>query len=213
MATRELRLLHPSPDQMLLLCDIYGSHVEPMFKLMHMPTLRKLVSSASSNIHEIPFGNYVEPLLFSMYYAAITALTPEECLQFFQDGRESLLAKYRSGAETALANADLMNTIELGTIQALAIFLVSTSTPTSFHLCVTFDTSGIDHFYECSIFRLRMLIYEARWPFARMMIPSSLGLWSALLFALANQWAFTGKIPNLDYRHSQQKSVAGSGGS
>lgn len=125
ISSSELRLLHPSPDHISLLYDIYDRQVEPMFKLLHMPTFRKLVTNASANIHEIPSGNYVEPLLFAMYYAAITTLTQEECLQGFQDGRDSLLTGYRTGAETSLVNADLMNTAELGTIQALAIFIVS----------------------------------------------------------------------------------------
>ncbi len=125
LPSRELRLLHHSSDHMFLLCDIYARQFEPMFKLMHVPTLRKLVTNAAANIHDIPSGNYVEPVLFAMYYAAITALTPEECLQYFQDGRELLLARYRMGAETALVNADLLNTTELGTVQALVIFIVS----------------------------------------------------------------------------------------
>lgn len=125
VVSRDLRLFHPSPDQMLFMCDMYGRNVEPMFKLMHMPTLRKLVLRASANIEDIPSGNYVEPLLFAMYYAAITSLTPEECLQYFQDGRDPLLRKFRTGVETALVNADVMNTTELGTIQALVMFLVS----------------------------------------------------------------------------------------
>ena len=123
--TREFRLLHPSSDHMLVLCEIYGHQVEPMFKLMHMPTLRNLVANAAANIHEIPSGNYVEPLLFSMYYAAITALTPTECLHKFHESQDFLLSRYRTGTETALANADMMNTTELGTVQALAIFIVS----------------------------------------------------------------------------------------
>ena len=68
-------------------------------------------------------------MLFAMYYAAITTLTNEQCLQHFHDGRDSLLAKYRAGTERALANADFLNTTELGILQALAMFLVSRSIP------------------------------------------------------------------------------------
>lgn len=124
---RELRLLHPPPTQMTALFYFYQKNVDPMAKVLHMPSLRKLVMSAAANIDAIPSGNYVEALLFAMYYAAITSLTQEECLQNFNDGRTSLLARYRSGTESALSNADLLSTKEIGTLQALAIFLVSSS--------------------------------------------------------------------------------------
>ena len=125
LCQRELRLLHPSPAQLTALFYFYQKNVDPLVKLLHIPSLRKLVLSSSANIDAIPSGNYVEALLFAMYYAAITSLTEEECLQNFHDERKSLLAKYRSGTESALSNADLLSTKEIGTLQALVIFLVS----------------------------------------------------------------------------------------
>lgn len=122
---RELRLLHPPPAQLTALFYFYQQNVDPMVKLLHIPSLRNLVMRASANIDAIPSGNYVEALLFAMYYAAITSLTQEECLHNFHDGRNSLLARYRSGTESALSNADLLCTKEIGTLQALVIFLVS----------------------------------------------------------------------------------------
>ena len=122
---KELRLLHPPPTQLNVLFHQYHRNVDPMIKILHIPSLRKLVMSASANIDAVPSGNYVEALLFAMYYAAVTSLTQEECLHHFHDGRNSLLARYRSGTESALSNADLLSTKEIGTLQALVIFLVS----------------------------------------------------------------------------------------
>ena len=122
---RELRLLHPPPAQLITLCYCYQRNVDPMAKVLHIPSLQKLVMSAAANIDAIPSGNYVEALLFAMYYAAITSLSQEECLQKFHDGKNSLLARYRSGTESALSNANLLNTKEIGTVQALVVFLVS----------------------------------------------------------------------------------------
>lgn len=125
---RELRLLHPSSAQIIALFHYYQKNVDPMVKILHTPSLRKLVMNASTNKDAIPSGNYVEALLFAMYYAAITSLTQEECLQNFHDGRNSLLARYRSGTESALSNADLLSTQEIGTLQALVIFLTTVRT-------------------------------------------------------------------------------------
>lgn len=122
---KELRLLHPSADQLSSLFYHYSYNVDPMAKVLHIPSLRKLVMRAAANVDAIPSGNYVEALLFAMYYAAITSLTPEECLRDFHEDRKSLLARYRSGTESALSNANLLCTKEIGTLQALCIFLTT----------------------------------------------------------------------------------------
>ena len=124
-APKDLRLLHPSPAQISHLCTLYIENVDPMFKVLHVPTLRNMVTDAISNVDVIPSGTYVECLLFAMYYAAVTTLTVEECLKYFQDGKESLLAKYRAGTERALSNADMLLECDMETLQALSIYLVS----------------------------------------------------------------------------------------
>ena len=122
---KELRVLHPPPTQLPALFYYYQHNVDPMVKILHIPSLRKLVMTAATNMDAIPSGNYVEPLLFAMYYSAITSLTEEECLRNFHDRKDSLLAKYKSGTESALSNADLLCTREIGTLQALVIYIVS----------------------------------------------------------------------------------------
>ena len=127
LPSADLRMLHPNPTYMSALCEIYIENVDPMAKCLHTPSLRNLVSHAGANIQGIPPNSYVEALLFAMYYAAITSLTHEECLQQFNDGRELLLARYKMGVETALSNANLLGSAEMGTLQALVIYLVSHS--------------------------------------------------------------------------------------
>ena len=124
-APKDLRLLHPTPAHISQLCTLFIENVDPMFKVLHIPSLRKIVSGASSNVEMIPSGTYVEALLFAMYYAAVTSLTREECLKMFHDGKESLLARFRAGTERALSNADFLCECDLGTLQALAIFLIA----------------------------------------------------------------------------------------
>ena len=107
-----------------MLCNFFIQNVDPVFKIMHIPTLRNLVSDVMSNMDAIPSGTYVEAILFAMYYGAITSLTRDECLQYFQDGKDSLLARYRAGAERALSNANYLLDCDLGTLQALTLLLV-----------------------------------------------------------------------------------------
>ena len=123
-APKDLRLLHPPPMHISMLCNFYIENVDPMFKVLHVPTLRAMVSDAVANVDSIPSGTHVEALLFAMYYSAITSLTPDESLQHFHDGKESLLAKYKAGTERALSNANFLTECDLETLQALSILLV-----------------------------------------------------------------------------------------
>lgn len=125
MKTRQLRSLHPSSSQILMLCTFFIDNFDPVFKVLHIPTLRKSVLEASSNIDDISGDRSMEAFLFAMYCAAVTTLAPEDCLETFQEEKESLLAKYRHGAEMAFANADLFTSANMVLLQALVIFLVS----------------------------------------------------------------------------------------
>lgn len=87
----------------------------------------------------------MEALLFAMYYSAITSLTPDQCVQMFQADKDLLLKRYRRDVEVALGKADVLNSTELGTLQALVIFLVSISN----------RSHKLDSFMNCDLAVLR----------------------------------------------------------
>lgn len=122
-----LRSLHPSQSQILMLCTFFVDNVDPIFKVMHVPTLKRSVLDASNSLDNIIGGRSMEALLFAMYYAAITSLSLEDCKKYFQEDRCTLLDRYRSGTEVALANADILTSPDMTALQALVIFLVSKS--------------------------------------------------------------------------------------
>lgn len=63
--------------------------------------------------------------MFAMYMLAITSMSDEDCARQFGHSREKLTAQYKYGTEAALANADFLSSLELITLQALTIYLVS----------------------------------------------------------------------------------------
>lgn len=66
----------------------------------------------------------MQALMFAIYFAAITSLTPDECMIQFGEQKDDLLKRYRFGTEQALAHAELLNSMEMVTLQALVIYLV-----------------------------------------------------------------------------------------
>lgn len=119
----DLSSLNPSPDQALFLWTIFSDKVDPHCKILHKPTARSTLLESEAG----PGGlaKKLGPLAFSMYFAAIMKLSPDECIQYLHEERSMLLTKYRFAVEQALARAEFLSSAEMSTLQALAIFMVS----------------------------------------------------------------------------------------
>ena len=133
----ESPLEHPTPPQIRLLCLIYLSNVDCVFKVLHAPSLEKYLLGQSKDLDCSPGPGGLEALKFAIYYAATTTLNEEQCIKQLGEEKSTLLIRYRSSIELALARADFVNTLELSTLQALVIFLVSapaTDSITSYNL-------------------------------------------------------------------------------
>ena len=124
LAQTDLRLLHPSPAQISLLGDFYLANFDSLFKLLHKPSMQSLVRATIQDRNNVPGGKGAEALMFAIYFAAITSLNADECIQLFGEEQSGLLARYRYASERALAQADFLNSMELVTLQAFSIFLV-----------------------------------------------------------------------------------------
>lgn len=105
---------------------IYMTNVDPMSKILHKPTLRKFISGAKDHIDTMPGVSKMQALMFAIYFAAVTSLTPDECLAQFGDHKQQLLDRYRFGTEQALIQANLLVSMEMVPLQALVIYLVCT---------------------------------------------------------------------------------------
>lgn len=108
-----------------MLLSLYVENFDPVFKVLHMPTLKRAIMDASADIENITGGKSFEALMFAMYYAGATTLPSETCLYLFQEEKEIMLNRYRHGVEMAFSNADLFTSADMMTLQALVIFLVS----------------------------------------------------------------------------------------
>ncbi|KAI4273294.1 MAG: hypothetical protein L6R35_006423 [Caloplaca aegaea] len=119
-----LHPLHPTPAHIEIMWSTYVQNVDPINRILHKPTLRKFLSGAKDNINSMPGGSKMQALMFAIYFAAVTSLTPEECIVQFGEHKQELLARYRYGTEQALVQAQLLNSSEMVTLQALVIYLI-----------------------------------------------------------------------------------------
>ncbi|KAF2748379.1 hypothetical protein M011DRAFT_466783 [Sporormia fimetaria CBS 119925] len=118
----DLDSLHPPSDVARTFWDLYKENVDPLVKVLHVPTFESVFLDACSHLHNIPKG--LECFVFTVYYGAVTSISDKECQERFGEEREDLLARYRSGVEQALARANFLHADETIILQALVVFLI-----------------------------------------------------------------------------------------
>ncbi|KAL1632777.1 hypothetical protein SLS58_011324 [Diplodia intermedia] len=118
----DMLALHPSEQHALHLWALFKENVDPLVKVLHIPTIEPKIRSAIENRDHIPRS--MEALLFAIYYAVITSTSEGDCEDLFHDSKSNLLSKFRFGLEQGLARANFLQTDEFMVLQAFVIFLI-----------------------------------------------------------------------------------------
>jgi hypothetical protein len=72
----DLRALHPLPSQIPFIWQVYQENVDPILKVIHVPSMSKVIKELRHNLDGLTPST--EALMFSIYYASITSLDEEE---------------------------------------------------------------------------------------------------------------------------------------
>ena len=118
-------LTHPETEQILQLSAVYWYNVDPLFKILHRPTMESGLERFARSPDLFPVDRATEALYFSMYFAAVTSLSPASCKSKLGEERSTLVQRFRLAVEVALAKADYLNSTQLELFQALALYVVS----------------------------------------------------------------------------------------
>lgn len=117
-----LKALHPLPSQIPFYWQTFLENVNPLVKLIHIPTMNRVIKEVQNNLDSL--SKSTEALMFSIYFATITSMHAEEVRINFGVSKDSLIRQYRFAVEQALARAGFLNTNEIVTVQAFVLFLV-----------------------------------------------------------------------------------------
>ena len=124
----DLKDAYPSDAQHSTLFDIYFANVDPICRILHKPTMRTHMSRRNQFIdgstHRYKFSS-LQALCFAIYFAAVTGMSSGECTAQLGFERDVLLEQYKRATETALAQADFLNSMEIVTLQAFTLYIVS----------------------------------------------------------------------------------------
>lgn len=130
--------LYINPCPRFRLWQTFLVNVDPLVKIFHAPTIQQTVLDASTNLRNIP--KHVEALLFSIYFIAVTSMQPNECESLLGSSKPDLLVKYSHGAQQALVNARFMRSLNLTTLNAFIIYLVSLASSIVGHMFSNFNS-------------------------------------------------------------------------
>ncbi|CAK1357718.1 unnamed protein product [Cercospora beticola] len=107
------------------LLSAFLTHVEILYKLIHVPTLKALIEHGENYLGRAPDAPCNRALRASVFFAAANALTNEESERDFGKPQEQLVTEYRRMVDIALYQTDPLNTTEIATLQALVLYTQS----------------------------------------------------------------------------------------
>ncbi|KAJ5301434.1 hypothetical protein PENANT_c009G00631 [Penicillium antarcticum] len=113
----DLKELYPSRWQATLLWQAFLSRVDPLVKVLHIPSTQSHIFAAINRPESV--RSDVRALLFAIYFAATTAFISDDTQN------ESLhldLRKYQQGMEISLYQAEFLDAPTITSLQAMVIY-------------------------------------------------------------------------------------------
>lgn len=122
-ASIDLEDVVPSPVQIFRLWQVFLERVNPLSKLVHVPTLQPIVVEAAANHRNV--ANNIQALLFSIYLISTITMSETESRQMLDMSRNEAIKKFTIGVKSALTRVNFLKNYDMTTLQALVLYLVS----------------------------------------------------------------------------------------
>ena len=119
----QIRAHHPAPLAVFRLWHIFLERVNPLTKVVHVPSLEQVVIEAATHIEKLKLSH--QALLFAIYTMATVAMTEEECCEQLELSRYDALQRFTAGTKLALVKLNFIKNHDMETLQALLLHLVS----------------------------------------------------------------------------------------
>ncbi len=114
-----------NPEMTSELCHVYLSQVDPIIKILHRPSLEKLLLHSGRYL-AYPDGHAsVEALSSAVLYSAASSMTEEQCRKLFQADKSSIVGSFRRACEVAIERSSVLTTRDITVLQAFVLYLVS----------------------------------------------------------------------------------------
>ncbi|KAH7123178.1 fungal-specific transcription factor domain-containing protein [Dactylonectria macrodidyma] len=115
--------LQPDPVHVFRLWQLFLDRVNPLGKVIHVPTVQPYVMEAAAKISNVSLPQ--QALLFSIYAIAITSVSDDECAAMFNMSRDTAVHRFTLGAKLSLIRFNFLKNYDMAVLQALILFLWS----------------------------------------------------------------------------------------
>ena len=130
--SNDTKIVHPPNAHSVVLWQFFFKNVDPVCRILHRPTVNAYFSNLKAlfdpSTCRFKFKS-LEAVTFAAYFAAVTSMSCEECLDYFGDEKDILSARYKCYTEKVLIEADYLNNMEITTLQGFTIYIVSVFKP------------------------------------------------------------------------------------
>ena len=116
--------LHPTPDKIFKLWQVFQENVNPILKIIHVPTLQTQLLNVAFDLDKV--DKHFEPLMFGIYAMAVLSLTDAESQEILQEDKTTLFGRYLCAIRYGLMNTRFLGTSELSVLQAFVLYVVAT---------------------------------------------------------------------------------------
>lgn len=114
--------LHPPPSHAMLLWRMFVDRVNPITKLIHVPSAQRHLVQAMTTPPSLPRD--MEVLFFSIYACAVSSMRQEECARLLGQSKIELLDRFSKTLRKGLYRARFLEKPTFVLLQALVLQLV-----------------------------------------------------------------------------------------
>lgn len=107
------------------LCEIYVRNVDPMFKILHRPSLQAFLLEDKPYLDYEPDHLVSNSLALAVYYAAVCTIDNSQCQLLFGTDQATISLDLQREVEASLVKMDIWTTNDLTVLQTFVISLVS----------------------------------------------------------------------------------------
>ncbi|TGJ77560.1 hypothetical protein E0Z10_g10712 [Xylaria hypoxylon] len=122
-ATIDLQELQPNLVNVFRLWQLFVDRVNPLTKIVHIPSLQPYMMDAAADINKVPLS--YQALLFSIYTMTAVSLTSQEAMQFLGMTRDNAVNQFTRGTKLALTRSNFLKRYDMTTLQALSLYMLS----------------------------------------------------------------------------------------
>jgi hypothetical protein len=115
--------LFPTPVQVHILWQNFVSNVDPLTKLVHVPTLENLVKLSTQNVHAVPRNMLA--LIFSILLVAVVSMSEEECLSQLGLSKQKLMKRFCYATQKCLTKNGILKTTDTTILTSLIYYILA----------------------------------------------------------------------------------------